>query len=271
VSPDDVRVFLRDELPEGFERDTTSRELSSAPEFPSSDDPNVILGALSLTEKFDASTDELRENSKALDTPERLAALKVEAARHGANAVIASGGRYQQAPWSTSRYEASYEAVYLSTKPRAYPTVDELLKRLSLPDGFREIQRVSLDLADLRTATLDVPLKRGNCYLLALAFALTWKKRLPVGSYVVATALSYAPVRFVLDYFRLHEGAESDPRYGGLTPGQWACVALFVFGLVMWKKMRDIQASGEDVYAPFMARGATAEADAPAAAENAAH
>lgn len=107
--------------------------------------------------------------------------------------------------------------------------------------------------------------------VLALAFALTWKKRLPVGSYVVATALSYAPVRFVLDYFRLHEGAESDPRYGGFTPGQWACVALFVFGLVMWKKMRDIQASGEDVYAPFMARGATAETDAPAAAENAAH
>jgi hypothetical protein len=107
--------------------------------------------------------------------------------------------------------------------------------------------------------------------VLALAFALTWKKRLPVGTYVVATALSYAPVRFVLDYFRLHEGAESDPRYGGFTPGQWACVGLFVFGLVMWKKMRDIQASGEDLYAPFMARGAEADAEAPRAAENAAH
>lgn len=89
---------------------------------------------------------------------------------------------------------------------------------------------------------------------LALAFALTWSKRLPVGTYIVATALSYSPVRFMLDYFRLHEGAESDPRYGGLTPGQWASVGLFVFGLVMWRKVREIQEKGLDLYAPYMVR-----------------
>lgn len=89
---------------------------------------------------------------------------------------------------------------------------------------------------------------------IAIAFALTWSKRLPIGSYVVATALSYAPVRFVLDYFRLHEGAESDPRYAGLTPGQWASVGLFVFGLVMWKKVLDLRTAGDDLYEPFMLR-----------------
>jgi phosphatidylglycerol:prolipoprotein diacylglycerol transferase len=97
---------------------------------------------------------------------------------------------------------------------------------------------------------------------LALAFALTWTKRLPVGTYIVATALSYSPVRFMLDYFRLHEGAESDPRYGGLTPGQWASVGLFVFGLVMWRKVREIQEKGLDLYEPYMVRE-TAPTDAP--------
>ncbi len=98
---------------------------------------------------------------------------------------------------------------------------------------------------------------------LALAFALTWTKRLPVGTYIVATALSYAPVRFMLDYFRLHEGAESDPRYGGLTPGQWASVGLFVFGLVMWRKVRDIQEKGLDLYAPYMVREIAPPTEAP--------
>ena len=89
---------------------------------------------------------------------------------------------------------------------------------------------------------------------IALAFALTWWKRLPVGSYIVVVALAYSPVRLVLDYFRLHEGAESDPRYAGFTPGQWSSVAFFVFGLYMWKRVREIHKSGEDLHAPFMLR-----------------
>jgi len=36
-----------------------------------------------------------------------------------------------------------------------------------------------------------------------------------------------------MDFLRLREGESSDPRYGSLTPAQWACIALFVFGLVM--------------------------------------
>lgn len=169
LTPESVRILGRDELPEGFERDNTSRRLSVAPGFPTSDDPHVVLGEISLSEKFDASEEELEASN--FESPERLAALRVEAARHGANAVIRSTGYYQQGAWSTSFYKASYTAVYLSSSPRTYPSVDELLTRLKLPEGFHETQRVSLDLADLHTATIEVPMKRGHCYLLGLAFS----------------------------------------------------------------------------------------------------
>ncbi len=90
--------------------------------------------------------------------------------------------------------------------------------------------------------------------VLAFAFFLTWKRRLPVGSYCVVTALCYAPVRFVLDFFRLTVGAESDPRYGGLTPGQWAAIAAFLFGLYLHRKVKEIHATGVDIYEPFLLR-----------------
>ena len=63
--------------------------------------------------------------------------------------------------------------------------------------------------------------------------ALTWRKKLPTGSYIAAVALAYAPVRFAMDFLRLREGESSDPRYGQLTPAQWQCIMLFVFGLAM--------------------------------------
>jgi phosphatidylglycerol:prolipoprotein diacylglycerol transferase len=69
--------------------------------------------------------------------------------------------------------------------------------------------------------------------VLAAMFALTWRKKLPTGSYIAAVALAYAPVRFAMDFLRLRDGETSDPRYGNLTPAQWACIALFVFGLVV--------------------------------------
>ena len=73
ISPDDVRILKRGELPEGFDRDSTSGRLSVAPQFPSSDDPHVILGEISLSEKFDATADEVKESK--VESPERLATL----------------------------------------------------------------------------------------------------------------------------------------------------------------------------------------------------
>ncbi|MBL8611955.1 MAG: prolipoprotein diacylglyceryl transferase [Myxococcales bacterium] len=69
--------------------------------------------------------------------------------------------------------------------------------------------------------------------LVAAFFAATWSRRLPTGSYIAATAFAYAPVRFVMDFFRIREGDAADLRYGQLTFAQWCCVALFVFGGVM--------------------------------------
>ena len=67
--------------------------------------------------------------------------------------------------------------------------------------------------------------------VLAIAFAATWRRKLPLGFYVAAISLCYAPGRFGLDFLRIRTGEGSDPRYLGLTPAQWACIALAAFGV----------------------------------------
>ena len=49
-----------------------------------------------------------------------------------------------------------------------------------------------------------------------------------------------------MDFLRVRDMENADPRYGSLTPAQWACVALFVFGLVMVKRVMQLRKSGED-------------------------
>jgi phosphatidylglycerol:prolipoprotein diacylglycerol transferase len=85
--------------------------------------------------------------------------------------------------------------------------------------------------------------------VLTACFAITWLRRPPIGSYIVVTALSYAPVRFVMDYLRVGANENGDTRYGGLTPAQYCCVALFVFGIAMIFHMRRIKAKGLDLAA----------------------
>lgn len=74
--------------------------------------------------------------------------------------------------------------------------------------------------------------------LIGCAFALTWKKRLPVGTYAAVLPLIYAPVRFAMDYLRLEDAEGGDLRYGTLTPAQWACLALFALGLVLLTRLQ---------------------------------
>ena len=69
-------------------------------------------------------------------------------------------------------------------------------------------------------------------------FALTWRRRLPVGAYAAALPLVYAPVRFALDYLRLEDAEGGDLRYASLTPAQWACLALFALGLALLLRLR---------------------------------
>lgn len=111
----------------------------------------------------------------------------------------------------------------------------------------------------LSVGTGDLELRWGNApqfdlgllemmftVVLATLLALTWHRKLTTGSYVAATALAYAPVRFAMDYLRIRDVEQADPRYAGLTPAQWSCVALFVFGLVMVARVRQIRRSGKD-------------------------
>jgi phosphatidylglycerol:prolipoprotein diacylglycerol transferase len=82
--------------------------------------------------------------------------------------------------------------------------------------------------------------------LLAGIIALTWRKRLPTGTYIVVTCLAYAPVRFAMDFLRIRGGEGADPRYAGLTPAQWECFATFLLGLYMLRVVLRFRAQGFD-------------------------
>jgi phosphatidylglycerol---prolipoprotein diacylglyceryl transferase len=82
--------------------------------------------------------------------------------------------------------------------------------------------------------------------VVATLFALTWKRKLPTGAYIAAVALAYAPVRLAMDFLRVRDIENADPRYGPFTPAQWACFGLFVFGLVMVRIIRQQRRAGVD-------------------------
>lgn len=54
-----------------------------------------------------------------------------------------------------------------------------------------------------------------------------------VGYFVAAIATFYGPVRFVLDYLRIDKVRGADPRYFGLTPAQYAAIAVIAIGIAL--------------------------------------
>lgn len=70
------------------------------------------------------------------------------------------------------------------------------------------------------------------------------RKPQPWGLFSALACLSYAPVRFGLDFLREHQQVPGDlrgaidPRYFFLTPAQWECFALFGFGLYLLALLR---------------------------------
>jgi phosphatidylglycerol:prolipoprotein diacylglycerol transferase len=104
--------------------------------------------------------------------------------------------------------------------------------------------------------------------IVAACFVITWRRKVPTGTYAVVACLAYAPVRFAMDYLRMPE-PRGDPRYDlwdmllkwihvrphdipappnelALTPGQWQSVLMFGVGLgLLWKVLK-IRASGKD-------------------------
>lgn len=70
---------------------------------------------------------------------------------------------------------------------------------------------------------------------LAVLFYQLGKKDRPPGFFLMAWALAYAPVRFLLDFLRNTDLSHQDARYFGLTPGHYSAMVLFVGGLVLWR------------------------------------
>jgi len=68
---------------------------------------------------------------------------------------------------------------------------------------------------------------------LALVFVGLWRRRHLTGTYVVIVSLVYAPARFAMDFLRVTDAPDADPRYLRLTPAQWMCIALFMTGLFL--------------------------------------
>jgi phosphatidylglycerol---prolipoprotein diacylglyceryl transferase len=69
---------------------------------------------------------------------------------------------------------------------------------------------------------------------LAVSFEVLWRRGpRPIGFFTGWMCVAYAPVRFFLDFLREVEGGVqgADPRYGGLTPAQWACFGLLALGI----------------------------------------
>ena len=81
---------------------------------------------------------------------------------------------------------------------------------------------------------------------IALVCVLLWRYRLPTGTYAVLVSLVYAPARFALDFLRLEGTFGADPRYGGLTPAQWLCIALLIFGIVLLRNVIVLRRRGDD-------------------------
>ncbi|MDB4945261.1 MAG: Prolipoprotein diacylglyceryl transferase [Labilithrix sp.] len=122
----------------------------------------------------------------------------------------------------------------------AYGRPDHITKLLSLGSGDLELRYGTAPQFDLGLLEMLFTV------VLATLLALTWNRKLTTGWYVAMTSLAYAPVRFAMDYLRVKDVDQADPRFHGLTPAQWACVALFVFGVVMIGVIREIKRSGKD-------------------------
>ena len=73
---------------------------------------------------------------------------------------------------------------------------------------------------------------------MALGFALTWKRTLPLGTYTVIASLVYGPIRFALDFLRLEDGPTGEARRGGLTFAQYWSLAVIAVGVVLLVQMR---------------------------------
>lgn len=75
---------------------------------------------------------------------------------------------------------------------------------------------------------------------LALGFALTWKKKVTLGTYTILACLVYGPFRFALDFLRAEGSAEhgGEHRIAGLTFAQYWSLAVVALGIALVVRRR---------------------------------
>lgn len=71
--------------------------------------------------------------------------------------------------------------------------------------------------------------------LIIAAFVIGARTKKP-GTLVATLAIVYPFLRFPLDFLRATDRENGDVRYFGLTPGQYACVAMLLLGLYLWRR-----------------------------------
>ncbi|MDP9000381.1 MAG: prolipoprotein diacylglyceryl transferase [Myxococcota bacterium] len=81
---------------------------------------------------------------------------------------------------------------------------------------------------------------------IALTCVLLWRRRMLTGAYAVIVSLVYAPARFAMDFLRIQGTSGADPRYGRLTPAQWMCIMLFLFGFILFRYVALLKRRGVD-------------------------
>lgn len=74
--------------------------------------------------------------------------------------------------------------------------------------------------------------------ILVIAVVLVGRRTRRPGAILMTLTLLYPLLRFPLDFLRAPPSEGGDVRYLGLTPGHYAAIALFSFGLLLWWRMR---------------------------------
>ena len=110
--------------------------------------------------------------------------------------------------------------------------LSELWFAVAYPGGGR----VDLGLCEM---VLTIPL--------AVIFLHLRRRNLPVGFYTSVAAVTYAPWRFCLDWFRAQDLSPADARYMELTPAQWACLGLW--GAGVWLTVKSLNRDDDSVSA----------------------
>ncbi len=95
---------------------------------------------------------------------------------------------------------------------------------------------------------------------LPLMFAFLWlaRKPRPWGFFSAIACVSYAPIRFALDFLRERDSVPGDvhgaidPRYFYLTPAQWECFALLGFGVFLLHRVLKSVAAGGGFERPLV-------------------